>query len=324
MSIKKVDNIKLGLFVLTGALFLIFSLYMIGKNRNLFGSTFTIHASFRNVNGLMPGNNVRFSGIDVGTVKAISFESDTTVRVDMILDKKLKKYIKKNAIAAVGTDGLMGNKLINITGHAGNAQPVEDGDRILSLIPVETDEMLRTLNTTNDNIAVITTDLKKITQKINNSSGLWKLLSDSVIARDIKLAAINIKEASHNAAKAGEEFAEMAKQARTGTGLAGTLISDTSLSNQFRSSIADIKNASDELVALINNVNDAAVKMKQGNGTMGVLMSDSIMAERLNKTMMNLEQGTGRFNENMEAMKHNFLFKGYFEEQEKAAKKKKK
>jgi phospholipid/cholesterol/gamma-HCH transport system substrate-binding protein len=297
---------------------------MIGKNRDLFGSTFTIHASFRNVNGLMPGNNVRFSGIDVGTVKEISFESDTSVRVDMIIDKKLKKYIRKNSVAAVGTDGLMGNKLVNITGQAGNALPVDDGDKILSLIPIDTDEMLRTLNVTNDNIAIITADLRKITQKINNSTSLWKLLSDSVIARDVRQAAINIKMASANAAKAGTEFAEMAKQARTGSGIAGTLISDTIVSNQFRKSILDIRTASDDLATLVANMNEVALKMKNGNGTMGVLMSDSVMAERLNKAMMNIEQGTGRFNENMEAMKHNFLFRGYFEEQEKAAKKKKK
>lgn len=320
MSRKKIDNMKLGLFVLAGSLFLIFSLYMIGKNRSLFGSTFTISASFKNVNGLMPGNNVRFSGIDVGTVKSISLESDTSVLVVMIIDKKLIKYIKKNSIAAVGTDGLMGNKLVNITGQQSDAVPVEDGDKILSLVPIETDEMLRTLDITNDNIAVITGDLKKITQKINNSTSLWKLLSDTLIARDIKVAALNIKTASYNAAVAGREFVDLTKRFKNGDGLAGTLISDTVLSYKLEQSLNDIQRASNDAAILATDLKEIVGKMKAGEGTAGVLLSDSLLVEKLNQTFKNVEEGTAKFNENMEAMQHNFLFRGYFKEQEKAAK----
>jgi phospholipid/cholesterol/gamma-HCH transport system substrate-binding protein len=322
MSAKKIDNVKLGVFVLGGALFLIFSLYMIGKNRSLFGSTFTISASFHNVNGLMPGNNVRFSGIDVGTVKKISLESDTSVRVTMIIDKKLKKFIKKNSIAAVGTDGLMGNKLINISGQPGDSPSVEEGDVILSLIPVETDEMLRTLNTTNENIAAISSDLKKITQKLNNSKSLWKLLSDSVIAADVKQAAMNIKIASHNAAVAGNEFVDMTRKVKNGDGLAGMVIADTVLSGKLRQSLSDIQTASNQAAKMATDLNDVVGRLKQGKGTAGTLLSDSMMLEKLNQTFKNVEEGTAKFNENMEAMRHNFLFRGYFRKQEKADKKK--
>jgi len=320
MSKKKLDNIKLGLFVLAGSLFLIFSLYMIGKNRNLFGSTFTISASFKNVNGLMPGNNVRFSGIDVGTVKSISLESDTSVLVVMIIDKKLIKYIKKNSIAAVGTDGLMGNKLVNITGQQAEAVPVEDGDKIMSLVPIETDEMLRTLDVTNDNIAVITSDLKKITQKINNSASLWSLLSDTLIALDIKQTVLNIKSASSNAAIAGKEFVDMTRRVKSGDGLAGTLISDTVLSYKLEKSLDDIQRASNEAAILATDLKEIVTEMKTGKGTAGALLSDSMMVEKLNQTLKNVEEGTSKFNENMEAMRHHFLFRGYFKEQEKAAK----
>lgn len=322
MSTKKIDNVKLGLFVLAGALFLIFSLYMIGKNRSLFGSTFTINASFYNVNGLMPGNNVRFSGIDVGTVKKISLESDTSVRVTMIIDKKLKKFIKKNSIAAVGTDGLMGNKLVNISGQPGDSPVVEDGDEILSMKPVETDEMLRTLNTTNENIAAISSDLKKITQKINNSTSLWKLLSDTMITRDIKQAALNIKAASYNAAIAGKEFADMTMRVKSGDGLVGTLIADTVLVNQLRQSLNEIQVASNQAASVATDLKTVSMRLKHGEGTAGALLSDSLMLEKLNQTFKNVEEGTAKFNENMEAMQHHPLFRGYFKDKEKEAKKK--
>ena len=152
MSTKQVNNAKVGLFVIAGIIFLVFTLYMIGKNRNLFGSTFTIRALVSNVNGLVPGNNVRFKGIDVGTVKTIKVENDTAISIVMTIDKSIKRYLKKNAIASIGTDGLMGNKLININSQDGEALLIEEGDVIYSKKPIETDEMLRTLNTTNTNI----------------------------------------------------------------------------------------------------------------------------------------------------------------------------
>ena len=170
MKTKGSENVKLGLFVVAGALFLIFTLYMIGRNRNLFDSTITVTARFNNINGLMPGNNVRFSGIDVGTVKKISMISDSSVEVSMVIDKKVISFIKINAVAAVGTDGLMGNKLININSRPGQFPAITEGAVIQTVKPVETDEMLRTLDETNQTISTITQDLRKITQRINNSN----------------------------------------------------------------------------------------------------------------------------------------------------------
>ena len=145
MKTKSVDNAKLGAFVLAGIIFLIFTLYMIGKNRNLLGSTFTVKAEVNNVNGLVPGNNVRFKGIDVGTVKSIDIANDTLIYVTMTIDESMKPYIKQNALASIGTDGLMGNKLMNINSQPGPALSVEEGSIIQSRKPIETDEMLRTL-----------------------------------------------------------------------------------------------------------------------------------------------------------------------------------
>src|SRR5688500_3974021 len=121
MKHKPINNAKLGIFVIAGIVFLIMTLYMIGRNRNLIGPTFTINAVVSNVNGLMPGNNVRFKGIDVGTVKSITLENDSAIIVSMLIDKKMKPYLKQNAIATIGTDGIMGNKLVNINSHKGYA-----------------------------------------------------------------------------------------------------------------------------------------------------------------------------------------------------------
>jgi phospholipid/cholesterol/gamma-HCH transport system substrate-binding protein len=317
MKARTIDNVKLGSFVLVGVIFLIFCLYMIGKNRNLFSSTFQISADFHNVNGLMVGNNVRFAGIDVGTVKSLEIISDSVVRVYMILDKNVRKHIKKNSIASVGTDGLMGNKLINVNSVPESSPIIEEGDVIASLKPVETDEMLRTLNTTNQNLASFSADLKKMAQRINSSKGIWSLLSDTIITRNIEGAAININRASLRAAEAGEEISALVKSVRQGNGLAGTILSDTVLSRRLKTAIINIQQVSEHTSQLTNSLNEMVKQVKKGQGAAGVILSDTTTERKLKQTISNLEQGTARFNEDMEAMKSNFLTRSYFKKQEK-------
>lgn len=323
MKTRAIDNIKLGSFVLAGLIFLIVCLYLIGKNKNLFGSTFKISADFHNVNGLKTGNNVRFAGIDVGTVKAIEIINDSSVRVHMILDKEVRQYIKQNSIASVGTDGLMGNKLININSVPEPAPVVDEGNVIASLKPVETDEMLRTLNTTNQNLASFSADLKRIAQRINNSKGIWTLLSDTVITKSIEGAAKNINLASQRAALAGDEIATLLHSARVGNGLVSTIINDTALSKRLRTAIINIQQVSENSAQLTNRLNEMVKQMKNGQGAAGVIFSDTATERKLKQTISNLEQGTARFNEDMEALKSNFLTRPYFKKQEKEMQKQK-
>ena len=89
-------NIRLGIFVAAGTLCLIIAFYFVGSKQNLFGSTFRINALFYNVNGLVQGNNVRFAGIDVGTVESLEIINDSAVLVTMVLDEKARKFIRQN------------------------------------------------------------------------------------------------------------------------------------------------------------------------------------------------------------------------------------
>jgi phospholipid/cholesterol/gamma-HCH transport system substrate-binding protein len=317
MKNKAIDNAKVGVFVIAGIVFLVLTLYLIGKNRNLLGATFTIKAVVSNANGLVPGNNVRFKGIDVGTVKSISVDNDTAIIVNMVIDKKMKPHLKKNAIASIGTDGLMGNKLVNINSQQGYAESVEEGDVILSRKPIETDEMLRTLNTTNTNIERITHNLYEITVKLNSSQSLWTLLSDTVITQDLKKAVADFKQAGSNTAGLTQTAKVLVTKFERGNGLAQKLFMDTVLSQQFASSLQQIQQASNKTSAMMENLKNVVDDMKQGEGTAGLLLTDTLLREKLFKSASNIEQGTDRFNQNMEALKSNFLFRRYFKKLEK-------
>lgn len=185
-------NIKVGAMVVTGIILLVVALYFIGEQKNIFGDTFRLKARFKDVNGLLPGNNVRYSGIDVGTVKEVKFMNDSMVEVTMIIEQDVRPYIKKNAVALIGTDGMMGNKLVNIN-SAGPAPGVADGDVIASREPVNMDESTRTLMVTNENIKAITTDLRSMTNKLD-SSAMWSVLSDTAVAENVKEGTLHFNE----------------------------------------------------------------------------------------------------------------------------------
>ncbi len=316
MKNKAVNNTKVGVFVVAGIV-LVLTLYMIGKNRNLLGATFIIKATVSNVNGLVPGNNVRFKGIDVGTVKSISVENDSAIIVTMLIDEKMKPFLKKNAVASIGTDGLMGNKLININSSSGDAEPIEAGDVIDSRKAVETDEMLRTLNTTNDNIARISGNLFEITEKLNRSKSLWTLLADTVITQDIKVAVRDFKSAGSNTAELTSNAKTIVQKFGQGNGIASTLFTDTTLSSQLAASVQQLQDASEKTSGMMKNLGLVVDDLKDGEGTAALILSDTILREKLFKSASNIEQGTDRFNQNMEALKHNFLFRRYFRKLEK-------
>jgi phospholipid/cholesterol/gamma-HCH transport system substrate-binding protein len=319
---KTTNNIQLGSFVIIGLVFLLVALYLIGKNRNLFNQTFEINATFYNVNGLMKGNNVRFSGIDVGTIKRVDIISDTSVKVTMIIEKSVHPFIKKNSLAAVGTDGLMGNKLVNISNssHPSN-KIIEDGEMLESVKPVETDDMLRTLDQTNINLYQITNDIKKITEKLSNNNSIWSILMDTTVALNVKQSISSIRLTARNTTTFTNDLNLLLQDIKDGKGLAGSILHDTATSLKFNASVQQLQEASQKAYQVTSDIKQLTEKIKRGEGGAGVLLSDSAFSGDLKMSMRNIQQSTNHFNQNMEALKHNFLFRGYFRRQEKELRK---
>jgi phospholipid/cholesterol/gamma-HCH transport system substrate-binding protein len=221
-------KIRLGLFIAGGIILFLLAIFLIGKQKNLFNPVFKLTATFYNVSGLQVGNNIRFSGINVGTVDNIDIINDSTVKVDMLINTSVKKFIKSDCAVVIGSEGLIGDRLLVISQGSPSSPLVEDGQMLASKEPVETDAIMASLEVTAGNAEIISQQLAEIMVKVNS-----------------------------------------------------------------------------------------------GNGTLGRLIQDSTIAENFNQTMVNLKKSTKGLNENMEAAKHNFLLKGYFNKKEKEAEKKK-
>jgi phospholipid/cholesterol/gamma-HCH transport system substrate-binding protein len=322
MSKEMTRNIRLGFFVVAGLLLLISSLYMIGSKRNLFNSTIKVNVTFHNVNGLIEGNNVRFNGIDVGTVSKIQIASDTILHVELVIDKNVSKFISSSSIASIGTDGLMGNKLVNITPGTGIGKPLEEGISLSSIKPIDMDETLRTLSKTNDNLQYITSDIKSIAQRISAKNTLWSILMDSSIAKNLKQSVSNITATTQNASNFSQTLNLTMTDIKNGKGTLGKLLNDTTLSSDINQTVANFNQSSKNAVTITNDLNTIVNNTKKGEGSVGSLLKDTITAHNLNSAIVSLDKGAQGFNENMEALKHNFLFRKYFRNKEKTNKKK--
>ncbi|HMG16158.1 MAG TPA: MlaD family protein [Saprospiraceae bacterium] len=222
-------KIRLGLFITGGFLLFVVAVFLIGKQKNLFNPVYTLTSTFNNVSGLQVGNNIRFSGINIGTVDNLRIVNDSTVKVDMSIKKEIKQFIKTDSQVAIGSEGLIGDKLLIITQGSFNSPIAKEGQQLSSTEPVETDAILASLEVTAGNAEIISQQLAEIMTKVN-----------------------------------------------------------------------------------------------RGNGTLGRLIQDPTIAENFSQTISNLKKSSKGLDENMQAVKHNFLLKGYFNKKAKAAEKKKK
>ena len=325
MKTRTIDNFKLGIFVLAGLLLLVLALYMIGRNSNLFGRNFEIKSRLENAQGLTTGNNVRYSGIQVGTVRRISFINDTVIEITMLIEDKMKAFIHKNDVVSVGTEGLVGNKLVNITPSKDHSALVEEGDILPAKHVANTDEMLETLDKTNKNLVVISEDIKRTVQRINNSRGIWKILDEPTLPDNLKVSMANIRAASDKADGLVTDFSAIITDVKSGKGSLGAILTDTAIAYNLKQAISKIElvgdkanQLADDLTSLSNGINQ---DVNSGKGLVNALLKDTSIVTKLNNSLRSIEQGTESFNQDMEALKHNFLLRGYFRKQEKQKKK---
>lgn len=332
MAKKLIERVKLGIFVMAGLLLMIFVLFKLGQNRSMFSSTIEIKTQFHNVGGLVAGNNVRFSGINVGAVESVKILNDTTIEVVMILDDDMKNFIRKNALVNLGTDGIIGNRILNINPVKGDAPFIQSGDFLSSVHDIDTESMLRTLDRTNQNIAEITEDLQVTLKRFAQSPQLIKLLEDETMSTNIIESFANIRRSTSEIQSTLSDFHKIVEGVKAGEGSMGKLLRDTTLSSNLNDAVMRIQTLEDQaekithdIDSVVLNLNSVVQNIDQSvNGTegpLGLMLNDTATTQQLQALVVNLNESSELLKVNMKAMQSNFLLKGYFKDQEKAAKK---
>ena len=202
-------KIRLGLFIAIGIFIFVVAIFLIGKQKNLFNPVYSLTTTFYNVGGLQVGNKVRFSGINVGTVDAVEIVNDSTVKVTMFIKKDTQKFIKSNSEVSIGSEGLIGDKLLQISQGTSNADFAKDGAALVSNEPIELDEIFASLKVTAENAEIITEELAEIMIAINEGEGtLGRLIKDPKIAENLSKTMSNLESSS----KGLDENMEAAKE----------------------------------------------------------------------------------------------------------------
>ncbi len=239
---------KLGMFVIIGVAILTITIYFVGSNRNLFGATFQLKTQFNNVSGLKIGNNVRLSGINIGTVDAITFVSDSTVVVTLLIKDEVQQYIKTDAKASIGSDGLMGDKVLAISAGANAKNSVKENDFIQSEKAIEMDNLMKSVKKSVDNATIITQQLAQFTYKMNHNDGvLSKLMNDATFANSLQKTLVNLESSSN-------EFAVFTKKMNNKKGVLSKLVNDEKLGKSIDSTVLNIQSATKKL----NEIEEAA------------------------------------------------------------------
>lgn len=336
MAKETFKNIRLGIFTALGIFFFTVAIYLVGSRSGQFGEQFHLNALFENASGLQVGHNVRYSGIKVGSVKDIIFVNDSTIRVVMQLQKEMKQLIRKNATVSIGSAGMVGDVVINIKPGTGDVPLAKGGDTLPTSRKRDTAQMMETLGGTNDNIALLSVKLLEITEKLNEGDGtLPMLLRDSGMANEYARTLRNLRLASENLTALSNELRSEIKGVSQGKGTLGYLLHDQTLPHQMEALMTRLDSVViDQTAPIIVNLqrsgediaaSSAALKttleaINSGDGLANALLRDTVATQDLMQTLENLNEGTARFSENMEALKHNFLFRRYFRKLEKKKK----
>lgn len=318
-------SVIVGIFILIGIAIFALTILTLGDQRKTFTESIVVTSFYSNVNGLQKGNNIWFSGVKVGTIKSVDIIESGKVEVRMNIDEAAKKYIHNDVRAKLSSDGLIGNKIVEIYGGTLEAPIIKSGDIISTEKQISPDEMMGTLSKNNDNLLDITHSLKTITSNIAEGRGtLGKFLNDETLANQINAITSSLNKSTINVEKLTQAVAEYTGKLNQPGTLANDLVSDTSIFNDLRQITQTLKTVSDSSQLLLNNLNATTLSFQKGienkESTLGMMLNDKASAAKIKSTLNNMEAASKKLDEDLEALQHNFLFKKYFKKKAKEEK----
>ena len=311
-------TVIVGLFVIVGLAFLLAGILMIGNLHETFKRKMKVVSIFDDVSGLQAGNNVWFSGVKIGTVSNLRFYSNSRVQVTINIELKAQEYIRKDSKIKIGSDGLIGNKIVVIYGGSAKSAEIQEGDTLEVEKTFTQEDMVNTLQENNKNLLAITADFKTISGKLASGDGtMGKLLSDNAVYDHINRATLSLQQASSKANQLLSSLSTFSAGLNKDGTLANELVTDTLVFQSIRSSMLQLKKITDTAAVFVTQLKDAG---NNPASTLGVLIHDEPSGTRMKQTIKNLESSSRKLDQDLEAAQHSFLLRSFFRKKEKAAK----
>ncbi len=296
--------VAVGAFVIAGVLLFGAGLFLIGNRRMLFNRTFEVYAEFANVAGLQDGAKVRVAGMDAGEVKTIHVPPTPSARfrVTLRIREDLHPLIRVDSVATIQTDGLVGNKFVQVEAGTDQAQTVAPNGTIRSREAFELSAMLQRMDDTVELVNKTITDLKggidqalgSITDTANEAQELMNDVGGE--AREIMAST----------QKVSDNINQIVAGVREGKGTVGKLLVDDSIYTSVKGMVADAEKAIASLRQASEQAQEAVADLRGDNGPLKGLAGD------LQQTLTSAKDAMADLAENTEALKRNFLFRGFF------------
>jgi len=318
--------IIVSIFICIALAILIVFVLTLGGQKKTFVRKIPVKVIFKDIEGLKEGNNVWFSGVKVGTVRSIDLKDNSVVEVTLTIEEKSEGFIHKDALVKLSNEGLLGNKLVVIYGGTKAAPIIQPNDYLhVQNTSVSTEDMFSTLQQNNKNLLDITDNFKTVSHKIASGEGsIGRLVNDEELVNHLQATLIDLQTTVSNfkaaSVKSQHVLANLenfsAKLNQQGSSI-NELLADTTIYTSLRGSLAQLRNAVNNANEFTQNVKAATSNLNDNNSAIGVLLRDEEVAAQLKSTMRNLETSSQKLDEDLEAVQHNFLLRGFFKKKAK-------
>ncbi|WKN31755.1 MlaD family protein [Porifericola rhodea] len=308
MDDSKRKNIKLGIFVILGLLIFVAAIFFIGARQNLFGSNIRITATFNNVEGLQIGSQVRFSGINIGTVENVVLENDSAVKTTLLLEERASRFVKKDAVAAISTAGLMGNKIVTISSGSQGESSVSDGDQLNTTSPASIEDIMANLNKTSESAMEIADNLAKISGRIEQGKGvLGNLVADTVNAEQVESIITSFEMASNNVQSILQDVDALASRTRNGEGVLGKLMADRETARKVEILIDSLSKVGTISTAVARNALEFSEKLNNDKGAVDKILTDSTLAKDIGETVNQVKQTSASIDKTTDKINNSWI-----------------
>lgn len=311
MQFERGKKIRLGLFILLGTVIFVAFFYLVGRSSQLFSKSLTIHTSFPSVSGLRTGDHVRFSGIIIGTISNLVITSETSVQVDMSIDRKMLEFIRKDSKVEIKPEALIGDKMVVIYSGSSEAAQVSEGDYLEPIESFHLDEILHQMSAELGEASDVILNLVDITEKANNGRGnIGQLLNDSSIVIKLDRSLDNVQSLTGN-------LRTFTRQLNNPKSDLGKLIYEDNLTTRMDSILVKLDNiatnteiATRDLAKTTAELSISAEAINNGNGVVNKLLHDSTFADSIGVTIANLNQTLNEVKKVSTNLQHKRLFGG--------------
>lgn len=300
-------QLRVGIVVVVALALLALGIFLIGETGVVYGARYRLLTFMPSVSGLVEGASVRLGGQDVGKVASIDFvafaerrQPEDVLRITMAVDRNVKEQIRSDSEARLFTQGLLGDKVVDIRPGTTAGRVLEEGETVPSARPVDVEEVLRSVSDALGNAVVLLSDFREIADGLVRGEGTaGRLLSDD-----------SLYVSMVGASRALSEFLDGLSE-----GSLGALARDSVLYEELRSAVSALDTLTQgvlagrgtlgrliwsdtlyhRLVATSTRADSLLRRLEKGEGTAGMLLTDQDLYENLNKLVVDLQAVVAEF-----------------------------